>query len=62
MEKFNKSEYIVNLYDDYESPTFCYLVMEFCPGGDLYKMLTVTSFIVPLRIAAGIIQQVGLGL
>lgn len=36
--------------------------MEFCPGGDLYKILTVTTFIMPLRIAAGIVMQVASGL
>lgn len=33
------SDHIVKIYDVYESPSFCYLMMELCPGGDLFRML-----------------------
>ena len=44
MKKFKNSEYIVNLLDIYQSPTFYYIVMELCQGGDLYKMLKLSTF------------------
>lgn len=44
MNLFKNSEYIVNFYDIYESPTFYYIVMELCPGGDVFKMLQFSKF------------------
>lgn len=31
---------IVKYYETYESPTYLYLVMEYCQGGELFKYLT----------------------
>jgi serine/threonine protein kinase len=57
-----KSDYIVRLYDVYESSTFYYLVMELCPGGDLYKMLKRSPLDLPLKFVNKLIKQIAHGL
>lgn len=61
MQKFN-SEYIVKLLDVYESKTFIYLVMELCPGGDLYKMIKMSPANLPTNFVTSIMLQVARGL
>lgn len=61
MEKFS-SEYIVQLYDVYESSSFYYLVMELCPGGDLYKMLKMSPINLPPKFINTLIKQIAYGL
>lgn len=43
------SEYIVKLYDVYQSNTFYYLVMELCVGGNLYRMLKISPADLPCK-------------
>jgi calcium-dependent protein kinase len=31
---------IVKYYETYENKEFLYIVMEYCPGGDLFKFIT----------------------
>lgn len=61
MEKFS-SEYIVQLYDVYESSSFYYLVMELCSGGDLYKMLKMSPINLPPKFINTLIKQIAYGL
>lgn len=61
MKLFN-SESIVKLYDVYESNTFIYLVMELCPGGDLYKMLKLSPGDLPSGFITCIMKQIVDGL
>lgn len=56
------SDFIVKLYDVYESNTFYYLVMELCPGGDLYKMLKISPLNLPSDFVTSIIKQATSGL
>jgi len=55
------SKHIVKLLDAYESPSFCYLVMEFCRGGDLFKFLMNSQPFHPL-FARQFVQQICDGL
>lgn len=52
----------MQLYDVYESGTFYYLVMELCPGGDLYKMLKMSPIDLPTHFISAIIRQIVQGL
>lgn len=38
LNQFN-SPHIVKLIDVYESISFCYLIMEYCSGGDLFRFI-----------------------
>jgi serine/threonine protein kinase len=52
---------IVRLLDGYESPSFCYLVMEFCRGGDLFRFVLKSQPLHPL-FARQIVLQIAEGL
>jgi serine/threonine protein kinase len=52
------SDFIVRLYDVYHSGSFCYLVMELCAGGDLYKMLKLSPGDLPEGFISTIIGQI----
>jgi serine/threonine protein kinase len=56
------SDFIVKLYDVYQSQTFCYLVMELCAGGDLYKMLKFSPGDLPTNFICTIIRQIAKGI
>ncbi len=34
---------IVKYYETYENKDFLYIVMEYCPGGDLFDLITKKS-------------------
>ena len=55
------SPYVVKLLDSFESPSFCYIVMEYCAGGDLYRFMRKSPPLHPLFVRE-IIEQICKGL
>ena len=43
--KICQHPYIIKLYDIFENVDYIYIIMEYCPGGDLFSRLQKTNFI-----------------
>ena len=48
---------IVRLYDVFENPDYIYIIMEYCPGGDLFTFLEKRNFILPENLISKIMHK-----
>ncbi len=49
---------IIKLYDIFENENFFYIIMEYCPGGDLFSYLERNKFHIPERQSCKIIYKI----
>ena len=55
--KIAKHPYIIKLYDVFENEKFIYIIMEYCPGGDLFSYIEKRNFKLKEERAAEIIHK-----
>ena len=55
--KICQHPYIIKLYDIFENVDYIYIIMEYCPGGDLFSYLQKRNFLLPEEKVAIIIYK-----
>ena len=55
--KIAKHPNIIQLYDVFENENYIYIIMEYCPGGDLFSYIEKRGFHLPETRAAEIIHK-----
>ena len=61
MQKYSHHENVVQYYEDFSCQCHIYLVLEFCPGGDLSRYIKRRGYLNE-AIARGFLKQISAGL